>query len=52
MSKTAMTEPRGGALSPIPKSHVDWMLWIWIAFLVILVIAGIVGFQYMQRPMF
>ncbi len=52
MSKAATVEPRGGPLSPIPKSRVDWMMWIWLAFLVILVVVGIVGFQYMQRPMF
>lgn len=53
MSKTAMTvEPRGGPLSPTPKLHVDWMTWIWVGCLVILVLAGIIGFQYMQRPMF
>lgn len=57
MSSTATPDrtpqqPVGGPLSPVPRSRVPWMTWVWIGFLVVVVVLTIVGFFYMESPMF
>lgn len=56
MSKSATTDraPQalGGPLSPVPKTRVPWMTWVWIGFLVVVVVLVVIGFFYMESPMF
>ena len=37
----------GGPIPKAPKDHVEWMMWVWIAFLVIVVVLTVVGFMLM-----
>jgi hypothetical protein len=49
MAKTAHPQAPvpGGPLSPIPKQHVSWETWVWIAFIVLFLVLITVGFAKM-----
>ncbi len=38
----------GGPIPQAPKTRVEWMTWVWIAFLVLVVVLSAVGFYLMS----
>ncbi len=37
----------GGPIPQAPKTRVDWMMWVWLAFLLVVVVLTVVGFMLM-----